>query len=92
MITNYNLERHKINQKTITQYEIYKSYFPNLKHELFNVLLRNGMLGRMYRGQEINLKRENICIPFCLWRNAVFIKTNQFVPCVLKTNNPYWCD
>ncbi len=90
MITKYNLEQYKINKRTITKYEIYKSYFPNLKHEVYKVLLRNGMLGRMYRGQEINLVAENIYIPFCLWRHAMFKDSHQYVPCVIKSENYYW--
>jgi hypothetical protein len=71
-------------------YEIYKSYFPNLDKEEFVVLERNGMLGRLYRGQRIDLIKENIHIPFCWWRYQIFKSTNQHVPCVKREDNRYW--
>lgn len=78
------------NPNSRTQFLIYQSYFPDLEYRTFLILLRNGMLGRLFRGQEINLIGENIFIPFCWWRNEIFRKTNQYVPCVIKSENPYW--
>lgn len=92
---NNNLEQIKNNfegnnPNNNNQFEIYQSYFPELEHEMFIKLKRNGMLGRLFRGQRIDLEKENIYIPFCLWRHAMFKDSHQYVPCVIKSENYYW--
>jgi hypothetical protein len=76
-------------KKGPSTYEIYSSYFDELDFKMFEVLKYEGMLGRLFRGQKIDLDDKNIFIPFCLWRNAIFLQTKQYVPSVVKSKNPY---
>lgn len=71
-------------------YELYKSYFPELEFDKYIKLEKNGMLGRLFRGQRIDLVKENIHIPFCWWRHAIFKDSNQYTPYVVKSKNRYW--
>ena len=75
--------------KTST-YEIYKSYFPDLELKTFVIFKHNGMLGKLFRGEEIKLISEDIFIEKCWWRNENFKLSNQYVPCVVRSLNPYW--
>lgn len=97
MKKQYNLEQFKIDhgyKEPIIgrNYELYKSYFPNLDKDLYIKLDKNGMLGRLFRGENIKLYRQDIFIPFSIWRNSIFKKTNQYVTCVYRSKNPYWTD
>lgn len=63
-------------------YEIYKSYFPELEYNLFSILDKNGMKGRLWRGQIIDLPWEDIYIRECWWRYKLY--HNSCPPCVTK--------
>jgi hypothetical protein len=76
--------------KKATTYEIYKSYIPELDHKTYAVLKHHGMLGKLFRGEEIKLISEGISIEACWWRQEIFNQSKQYVPCVLKEINPYW--
>jgi hypothetical protein len=76
--------------KKISIYEIYKSYFPDLELKTFTTLNHNGMLGKLFRGEEVKLISEDIFIKKCWWRYEIFKQTNQYVPCVVKKINPHW--
>jgi hypothetical protein len=65
-------------------YEIYKSYFPDLCYETFCILDINGMLGRFWRGQRIDLPSENIYIKENWWRYELFKESKIYVPVVMK--------
>lgn len=69
------------------EYELYKSYFPEMDYNRFCILDKNGMKGRLWRGLPIDLTRENIHIPFCWWRNAIYKATGQPVPYFPNPNN-----
>lgn len=71
-------------------YELYKSYFPELEYSNYIILERNGMLGRLFRGQQIDLVKENIHISFCWWRYLIFKDSNQYTAYVVKSKNRYW--
>jgi hypothetical protein len=75
--------------KKPSTYEIYKSYFPDLELKTFTILNHNGMLGKLYRGEEVKLISDDIFIKKCWWRYAIFKQSKQYVPCVLKEANPY---
>jgi hypothetical protein len=76
--------------KKTSTYEIYKSYFPDLELTTFTILKHNGMLGKLFRGEEIKLIREDVFIEKCLWRHVIFKLSNQYVPCVKMEINPYY--
>lgn len=76
--------------KKATTYEIYKSYIPELAHKTYIILKHHGMLGKLFRGEEIKLNSEGISIKACWWRYEIFKQSNQHVPCVPKEENPYW--
>jgi hypothetical protein len=65
-------------------YEIYKSYFPDLCYETFCILDKNGMLGRLWRGQRIDLPSENIHIEECSWRFQLFDYSKIYAPVIMK--------
>lgn len=77
-------------QKTVSEYEIYKSYIPDLDKKTFNTLNYNGKLGKLFRGEKIKLIKDNIFIEECWIRQETFRTTNQCVPVVTKDKNPYW--
>lgn len=86
-----NKKQMEINRsKTPSSYEIYSSYFDSLDMKLFKILEYKGLLGRLFRGQRIDLNDEKIHIPESWWRYEIFKNTNQYVPCIVKSKNPYW--
>ncbi|WP_298367553.1 hypothetical protein [uncultured Lutibacter sp.] len=76
--------------KKVSSFEIYKSYIPELEHKTYTILKHHGMLGKLFRGEEIKLISKDIFIEDCWWRQETFNQSNQYVPCVLKEINPYW--
>jgi hypothetical protein len=76
--------------KKPSNYEIYKSYISELDLKTYIILRHQGMLGKLFRGEEVKLISEDIFIEACWWRQETFKQTNQYVPCVLKEINPYW--
>jgi hypothetical protein len=71
-------------------YEIYKSYFPDLCYNTFCILDSNGMLGRFWRGQRIDLPSENIHIAENWWRFELIMASKIYVPVVKKDVNKEW--
>ena len=78
--------------KRATTYEIFKSYIPDLDIKTFNVLEYNGKLGKLFRGEKIELIKDNIFIEECWVRHDKFITTKQYVPVVTRDKNPYWAE
>lgn len=68
-LTNYQLGK---------DYEMYMSHFPEMDHNIFCILDKNGMKGKLWRGELIDLPNENIHIPICWWRNEIFKQTKQY--------------
>ncbi len=69
----------------IENFKIYKSYFPELSYKRFCIYEKNGMLGRLWRGQRIDLPKENIHIKENWWRNEIFRNNNINVPVVMSS-------